>query len=622
MRYEISSFDICDDDDARAAKLSRLSGPVQGIPTEAWPRLHGHPMQHLFTVDLDGLELELPAARGARLLVVFGMALFEMDAGVADGIVMRWVTQQEVDRYPTSTPPDDYVPIGALPESAFDRTGVGLRFEQMDVESDPSPYESFLGGEPVWQEAGEPADRPAGAFVLQASSGLVSVTRQDAALYLFEGGAYIQREDDDDAPKPWSEAIAASQQLVLHDEPPDAGALTKWGGVPRGVPEAEWPEGKSHVLTFELARKDEEEDGDQVVALALFADLEADTDDDPGQSYEVVRISVADVDCSPEPPEGVSVLPEKRLEIRPFPAGASYFDLRLASYEGPRLAWRTPSSSPAIDEKEAGFQLTDELLPNVPSKGTVYFDAELCMAPAWQPEGPERAEGRQASPVAIVEGLAGTLYEEETGTGLVVGYQLVVGEQWSISFEQLEQLAAAVKQANEEHGLGWELIVPGDTATDRELEVSARVLLGRREAAMQACDDPVAVDQERVLEALAALPAVPEGYWETLRDAADGLEISEQPAVYLAAYGPLCTGELYFGRPLGSDDEDDASYQFVRCQDMEQQPSEAGVDGVEVASVELMEVAPIDFGAEAHAARVASVPAFDDATYYLVCRYD
>jgi hypothetical protein len=619
MRYEISKFDICDEDDARAAKLSRLGGPVQGISTEAWPRHQGHPMQHLFTLDLVGLELDLPAARGARLLVVFGMAPFEMDGGVNDGVALRWVSQEELDRNPTSRPPDDYVEMAALEESAFERVGVGLRYEEMD--SDPSSYESFIGGEPAWSDAGEPADRPSGAFVLQASSDLVPITRQDATLYLFEGGAYIQREEGDDVPKPWHEAIAASRQLVLSDAPPDEGTVTRWGGAPRGISSDEWPEGKSHVLSFELVHEGEEQD-DDVVALALFADLEAEGDDDLGERYEVVRISRAASELSSEPPDGVQVLPHKRLEMRPFPAGTSYFDLRVASYAGPRLAWRTPTRHPHVAAHEAGFQLTDELLPNAPSKGTLYFDAELCMAPMWQGEpGAHQAAGAKASPAAIVEGPPGTLHEEETGTALVVGYKLVVDGTHSMAFEAFEQFAAAIKAANEEHQLDWELIVPGDTATDRRLEVSGTVLLGRRAVAMEACDDPVAVEPDDVLAALTALPAVPASYWEALRAATEGLEIAEQPAVYLVAYGPLCTGELYLGRPLAGEG-DDAVYRYARCQDMEQQPSEAGVDGVEVASVELMDVEEVDLGAEARAERAASVPAFDGATYYLLSRYD
>jgi hypothetical protein len=101
---------------------------------------------------------------------------------------------------------------------------------------------------------------------------------------------------------------------------------------------------------------------------------------------------------------------------------------------------------------------------------------------------------------------------------------------------------------------------------------------------------------------------------------ASGFRASEALAAFLAAYGPLCYGALHIGRPL--DNEDDAIYTFARCRDMEQEPSEGGVDGVLLTSVEFMDLEALSLGDEALEENRAAVSKLEAPSYFLVCCYD
>jgi hypothetical protein len=620
MRYEISEETIYEEEDRTS--LSQLMGPARGITTEAWPRLHGRPMQHLFTLDLQGVELEQQAAPGARLLVVFAMALYELAPGAGDSISLRWVTQEELDRVPLSTPPDDYEVIGEIGESAYEELTPALGLTELDESDEANHYDAYVGGEPVWSDAGEPDDKPAGRFLLQGTSLLFPITRRDSQLYLFEGGAYIQLheepDEDESVAVPWPAAIAASRELVRHDSEPEPGALQKWGGLPRGLSEDDWPEGMSHLLTFEPARWPDDGPED-AIAIAVFANLEQLESGELEGVYELVPVLRDTADQVPEAPADVPVLPEKRLELRPFPAETTYFDLRMAAYEGPRLAWRRPSAYDGIEEGAMGFQLTEAWLPGVSTPGTVYFDTRCDCDASWQAAGKQEPAGA-AEAIDQVDGLAGTLYEEETGTAIVVGHRLSIAEDSLLSIDELERFASVVKEANQIHGLHLELIVPGDTTTDRDIEASAILLLGQRVAQMDASDNPLAVDRLRVQRALAAFAPIPASYWKMLEDAAEAFESSKEPALFLATYGPLCTGALYIGRAL--DDEDEAIYSFTRCQDMEQDGSEGGVDGVELASVGFTDLEELSFSDKTLEEHNAAVSELEDPRYFLVCYYD
>ena len=617
MRYEISEERIYEEEDRTS--LSQLAGPVRGIATDAWPRLHGQPMQHLFTLDLQGLELDLPAARGARLLVVFVMAFHELDTGGGDAVSLRWVTQEALDRVPSSTPPEDYEEIGVLQESAFEELCPALDLRELEETDDANYFDSYLGGDPVWCDAKEPEDKPAGRFILQISNQIVPTTRTDSQLYLFEGGAYIQRheepEEDDVVVVPWSEAVAASRMFVRLDTDPEEGAVQKWGGVPRGISEDEWPEGMSHVLTFEPACWPEDGPED-AVAIAVFADLTQ--QDEVEGAYQLVPVLRGALDEVPEPPAGVPILPERRVEMRPFPPETSYFDLRLAAYEGPRLAWRWPSGYQGLQEGTRGFQLTGAWLPNVSTPGTAYFAASCDSGAVWQAQNQAPKGG--AEEIVLIEGLPGTLYAEETGAAVVIGHRLSITQEASLTLDELERFAACVKNAIENFGLDLELIVPGDTSTDRDLEVAATLLLGHRVVQMNAGDEPLLVDRLRVLDALAAFVPIPASFWEMLHACAGDLEVSEEPAVFLAAYGPLCYGALHFGRPL--DNEEDAIYTFARCQNMEQEPSAGGVDGVLLTSVDFMELQELNFGDAALEDNNSAVSEVKAPSYFLISCYD
>lgn len=64
-------------------------------------------MQHLFTLDLKGLEVEAPTAAESRLMVVFSDSLFELSPGDEDAVEIVWVSQEQFDAHPETTPPED-----------------------------------------------------------------------------------------------------------------------------------------------------------------------------------------------------------------------------------------------------------------------------------------------------------------------------------------------------------------------------------------------------------------------------------------------------------------------------------------------------------------------------------
>lgn len=368
-----------------ASSLSRLAGPVRGVATEDWPVYQGHPMQHFFTIDLRAVQIDLPAAKDARLLVVFTMAFFELGPDMSDAIVMRWVSDDDLERIDESSPPDGFELIGEIHEEHYEKHDLVLEF--VEEEDEPSYYNDFVGQSPAWPEHGKPAVCPEGGFILQMSSDNFPITRQSSTLYLFEGGAQILRheppEEDEAMAVVWPEAITSSREFVIEDAQPEPEAIQKWGGLPRGIPEDDWPEDCYHLLTFEPSFWSQERP-DNALAIAVFAPQEA-TEWDEQPEFQTVFVRSEALDETVEAPEGITVLPQRCLTLRPFAKEASYYDLRLSSYEGPRLAWLSPMQScEEFEEGTFGFQLTHDLLSNAPTKGTLYFDSKNELPPIWQ----------------------------------------------------------------------------------------------------------------------------------------------------------------------------------------------------------------------------------------------
>jgi hypothetical protein len=606
-RYSITNLTI-DEDDPPPPTLSRIGGPVVGLPTERWPRHRGRCMQHAFTLDLDGLELHgIPRAKGMRALSVFVESYYEQDLDSSDGITVVWLSQADVDAHPETEPPPDFV-AETLGESMQDQT---LVLDPLDEGDEARAGECHLGGEPAWHDAGAPAQRPTGAFVLQVNSWTVPFTRPGAQLVVFEDGGYVQREYDDDGPVPWPEAIARSRRIVVLDQPPPEGTLQKWGGIPRGVSEGDWPSGASHLFTYVPPEWPEGEEG---AAVAVFGRLSKTSNwgEQPG-CFEALTITQEALDDEEptEVPDDVPVLDERTLELVPFAADASWRDLQTSSFVGPRAAWRDPGHHNAQSTTDPVLQVASELLPNAPGRGSLCFLAGS--HPWWLPE--------PGAPQAEVEAYRpdGTLYGDDTTAAVVVGHRIDF-ERYAILPEQVEALEKSVLAALRARGLDLTLYVPGDTTTNPDDEVPAKFVLGRAVATTEANEwEPSALDPVAAQRLREDFPALDAAFWQEALAGFEDAEASEAPAAHLLSWGPLCYGALYVGVPRSKDDPEPPVHEFVANQDMNQEWSTEGIDGVRLVSVEFSDIDELSLSPIEDLAQATPLP---NPGYWLICRYD
>jgi hypothetical protein len=606
-------------DDEAPSDLHRICGAAIGLATAEWPRWRGRPMQHAFTIDLAQLELEVPGAAGARALSVFVDSYYELDLDSSEGITVVWLTQAQIDAHPETMPPDDFEPELRPNRETMDEDGgyyeTGepvLSLERDEDDDEKSFGDSFIGGQPVWGEAGEPAARPGGAFVLQVMSYDFPISRTNSCLFVFEHGGYLQAEypDDDRRPLPWAQAIARSRELVLLDQPPPPDALQRWGGLPRGISSYSWPRGLTHIVTWLPECKSEDSDA---IAYSLFGRLSKDKNwDDELTFYQVLEIVASDLDeWIPEDvdlPDGVELLDERAIELREFPAGTTWRDLQVRNFIGPRPAWRAPDRRSAREANESTvLQLTEELLPVSPGRGTLH--ANVLGHPIWHPAyGAPQASHDRYEP-------DGTLYAESTTAAIVVGWHLEF-RSFSVVPERVEALERTLQSALAIRGLKLRLFVPGDTTTDPNGEVHGGFVLGRAVVVVEADDyDPEVVDLQTIATALAALPDLDDAFWREALAFAD-IDPPTEPQAYMLSWGPLCYAALYAG--VAATRDDTPVYKFIANQDMHQQWSQSGVDGVHLESVEFSSIGEFDLTPE----RLEVASKLDNPKFWLICRYD
>jgi hypothetical protein len=617
-------------DDEAPVDLHRICGAAIGLATDEWPRWHGRPMQHAFTIDLAELELEVPSAAGARALSVFVDSYYELDLDSSEGITVVWLTQAQIDAHPESTPPDDFEPELRPNREAMDEEGgyyeTGepmLTLERDEDEGEKSFGDSFVGGEPAWGEAGEPAERPGGAFVLQVMSYEFPISRSNSCLFVFEHGAYLQAEypDDDRRPLPWAQALARSLEIVLLDQPPAPDALQRWGGLPRGVSSYSWPRGLTHIVTWLPESKPENSDA---IAYSLFGRITKDKNwDDELTFYQVLEIVESDLDDwiaeDVDLPDGVELLEERAIELRELPPGLTWRDLQSLDFIGPRPAWRRPDRRSAREVSEGTvLQLTEQLLPVSPGRGTMHLTVDG--HPIWHPAyGAPQASHERYEP-------DGTLYAEDTTAAIVVGWHLEF-RQFSVLPEKVEALERTLQSALAIRDLKLQLFVPGDTTTDRNGEVHGGFVLGRSVVVVEANDyDPEPVDLQTVATALAELPELDDAFWRAALAFVD-IEPPTEPGAYMLSWGPLCYAALYAG--VAATRDQTPVYKFIANQDMSQQWSDSGVDGVHLRSVEFSDIGEFDLTPE----RLEVVlklrreggeasDKLDKPRFWLICRYD
>lgn len=620
------SFDVRrrNDDDA-SANLHRIGGAAVGLSTGDWPRHHGRPMQHALTVDLAEVELEIPRAAEARAVSVFVDTYYELDVGGGEGIAVVWLTQEQIDAHPQTKPPADFVAELLPGHETMDEDGEyyetgepHFELEQLDEDDDDGNFgDSYLGGSPAWGDAGKPELTPNGGFVMQIMNHDFPVCRQNACMFVFEGGAYIQAEDPDDEelPIPWPEAIAASRELVVLDEPPPADALQKWGGLPRGVNSYDWPNRMSHIVTWVPTIKPDYMEG---VALALFGRLSKTDNWATGDAsyYELLELRQADLDeydpAEVEVPDGVEVLEERAIELRELPQDTTWRDLQTRCFVGPRPAWRCPDHRSAEQRGErVVLQLTEALLPVSPGRGSLL--ALGSGYPIWHPApGTPQASRQRYIP-------QGTLYADRTTAAIVVGWCLSFSDDSVLpdKIEALEQaLLSSLAMRAPNHNL--RLYVPGDTTTNRDGDVHGSLVLGRAVVEVEANDyEPGPVNPARLQAALAELPKLDESFWREAVAFTQGMETPEPPDTYLLSWGPLCCGVILAGVAASKDDEH--VYSFVANQDMHQEWSTEGVDGVSVGGgVEFSSVTKLELTEQ----QLARAEKLDKPGFWLICRYD
>jgi len=603
-RYSIST--TTPDEDEPPTALHRIGGPAIGLPSERWPRHRGRCMQHAFTVDLEGIELPVPSAKGMRAVSVFVESYYEQDVDASEGITVVWLSQADVDAHPVTEPPPDFV-ADTLTE---DMRGTTLVLEPLDDTDEPYASACYLGGEPAWNDAGPPAERPPGAFVLQVSSWSVPFSRPSSQLFVFEGGGFVQREHDDYLPVPWPQAIARSRRIVVRDEPPPTGTLQKWGGVPRGVGAYDWPSGASHLFTYVPTEWPEDEDG---MAVAVFGRLSKTTnwDDQPGIFITriITRENLDDEDL--EPRDDVPVLEERTLELVPFDADASWRELQLASFVGPRPAWRDTGHRNARTTSDPVLQVASELLPNAPGRGSLCFIAGNY--PWWMPE--------PGAPQALVEPYcpSGSLYAEDTTAAIVVGYRIGF-DCFALLPERVEALEQALMTALRARGLDLTLYVPGDTTTSPDSEIQAQFVLGRAVATTEANDwEPSPVDPKQVQGLLSDFPSLDDAFWREALGGFEGAEANQTPVAYILSWGPLCYAALYVGVSRSKGDSDPPVHKFIANQNMEQEWSTEGIDGVSIANAEYSDICELSL---APVRDLAKATPLTGAGYWLICRYD
>ncbi len=216
------------------------------------------------------------------------------------------------------------------------------------------------------------------------------------------------------------------------------------------------------------------------------------------------------------------------------------------------------------------------------------------------------------------------LYADITTAAIVAGYKIGFSD-WSVSQEEIEELERAVETLNEERSQDLELFVPGDTDTAGLEDASGTYVLGTPAVVTSSLDHaPTAFERSSVLSTLEDLPEVPLQYWMGLNamvDKFDGRK-EDDPGLFLLSWGPLCYAGIGVGVPMHKNDRDDAVYSFTANQNMNQNWTDNGFDGVNITGAEFTDIKTLDFSDEAHEEHMEKAKNLDDPTYYLVCRYD
>lgn len=210
------------------------------------------------------------------------------------------------------------------------------------------------------------------------------------------------------------------------------------------------------------------------------------------------------------------------------------------------------------------------------------------------------------------------IYNDDTSARIVVGYLLGFDE-YSLPLDVVEEMAEIFDELNDEYDLGLSFFVPGDTS-DTGIGKASSAVIAKSVVFSECWGGPESFDPAKISDALEGLKPIPPEFWTRFHDAAPNLKPTDapQPEAYLLSFGPLCYGAIFIGQAMTQDESDDAVYEFVANQDMEQGWTHDGLDGVHLQSVEFDDVSKVNISEEDK----EKVPAFENPSYFLVCRYD
>ncbi len=133
--------------------------------------------------------------------------------------------------------------------------------------------------------------------------------------------------------------------------------------------------------------------------------------------------------------------------------------------------------------------------------------------------------------------------------------------------------------------------MPGDTTTSPDDEILAQLVLGRTVATTEANDwEPSPVNPKEIQGLLSDFPTLDDGFWREALAGFEGAEATQAPAAYILSWGPLCYAALYVGVARSKGDSDPPVHKFIANQNMEQEWSTEGIDGVSIANAEFSDI--------------------------------
>ncbi len=217
------------------------------------------------------------------------------------------------------------------------------------------------------------------------------------------------------------------------------------------------------------------------------------------------------------------------------------------------------------------------------------------------------------------------LYAEDTTGAVIAGFKIFTDGQ--LTGAQAREIETTLEQLDETYDHGIRLIVPGDTSyleSDPDSNIPADYIALGLTVVSDRTYQPREVSVEAVEAALQGVRDLPADFWEALAQKVPALAdfTAGEPKTYLTSFGPLAQACLVAGVLVPREQSATATYDFFNVQDMYQQSSSDGVDGVLVNAVQFSSVSTTDLSEEAVAGYLAKADQLDEPKLYMTVRYD